>query len=59
MLYSSQGHRKLGKIQQMNNNWLYGQEIRSLDYMAALFIFLGKLHKGQASKVAQQELQKM
>ena len=41
----------------MNNNWLYGQEIRLLDYMVALFIFLEKLHTVQASQVAQQELQ--
>ena len=55
--YSSQGHRELDMIQQMNNNWLYGQEIRLLDYMVALFIFLEKLHTVQASQVAQQELQ--
>ena len=41
----------------MNNNWLYGQEIRLLDYMVALFIFLENLHTVQASQVAQQELQ--
>ena len=28
----------------MKNNWLYGQKIRLLDYMVALFIFLGNFH---------------